>query len=112
VGHRRRDARRDHRPLPARVGTLGLVDLDLDLDIDSPGYVPWWPHPEVKLFNILVHVLTETNRHAGHADILREQLDGAIGTGAGRSNLHERDADFWANHRAKIEHAAKKADQS
>jgi Protein of unknown function (DUF664) len=81
-----------------------------DLDIDSPGYVPWWPRPEVKLFNILVHVLTETNRHAGHADILREQLDGAIGTGAGRSNLHERDADSWANHRAKIERAAKKAD--
>lgn len=25
------------------------------------------------------HVLTETNRHAGHADILREQLDGAVG---------------------------------
>ena len=29
----------------------------------------------MKLFNVLVHVLTETNRHAGHADILREQLD-------------------------------------
>jgi hypothetical protein len=84
----------------------------VDLDIDSSGCVPWWPRPEVKLFNILVHVLTETNRHAGHADILREQLDGVIGTGAERSNLHERDADFWANHRAKIERAAKKADQS
>jgi Protein of unknown function (DUF664) len=82
-----------------------------DLDIESPGYVPWWPRPEVKLFNILVHVLTETNRHAGHADILREQLDGAIGTAVGRQNLQQRDADFWANHRAKIEHAAKKADQ-
>jgi hypothetical protein len=34
----------------------------------------------VKLFNILVHVLTETCRHAGHADILREQLDGSTGT--------------------------------
>jgi hypothetical protein len=33
----------------------------------------------VKLFNILVHVLTETSRHAGHADILREQLDGSTG---------------------------------
>jgi len=63
-----------------------------------------------KLFSILVHVLTGTNRHADHADILREQLDGAIGTGAGRSNLHGRDTDSWANHRAKIEHAAKKAE--
>jgi hypothetical protein len=37
----------------------------------------------VKLFNVMVHVLTETNRHAGHADILREQLDGAVGAGPG-----------------------------
>ena len=33
------------------------------------------------LFNVLVHVLSETARHAGHADILREQLDGATGVG-------------------------------
>ncbi|MET8689225.1 DinB family protein [Streptomyces sp. NPDC004732] len=46
------------------------------LTLDSPGHVPWWPHPDVKLFNILVHLLTETSRHAGHADILREQLGG------------------------------------
>jgi hypothetical protein len=38
--------------------------------------VPWWPRPDVKLFNIMVHVLNDTTRHAGHADILREQLDG------------------------------------
>jgi len=31
---------------------------------------------------ILVHVLAGTNRHAGHADILREQLDGAVGMSA------------------------------
>jgi hypothetical protein len=28
---------------------------------------------------ILVHMIEETGRHAGHADILREQLDGATG---------------------------------
>ncbi len=28
---------------------------------------------------ILVHMIEETARHAGHADILREQLDGAVG---------------------------------
>ena len=82
------------------------------LDIDAPGHVPWWPRPDVKLFNILVHVLTETNRHAGHADILREQLDGAVGTEAGSAALHGRDANFWENHRAKIEQAAKAADPS
>jgi hypothetical protein len=51
------------------------------LAVDSPGFVPWWPRPEVMLFNVLVHVLTETARHAGHADILREQIDGATGVG-------------------------------
>ena len=80
------------------------------LDIDAPGRVPWWPRPDVKLFNIMVHVLTETNRHAGHADILREQLDGAVGAEAGSAALHGRDATFWDNHRAKIERAAKAAD--
>ena len=80
------------------------------LDIDAPGHVPWWPRPDVQLFNILVHVLTETNRHAGHADILREQLDGAVGTDAESTALHGRDATFWENHRAKVERAAKAAD--
>ena len=80
------------------------------LDIDAPGHVPWWPRPDVKLFNIMVHVLTETNRHAGHADILREQLDGAVGTEAGSTALHGRDTTFWENHRAKIERAARAAD--
>ncbi|WP_086661691.1 DinB family protein [Lentzea kentuckyensis] len=57
-------------------------DATIDaLAVDSPGYVPWWPRPDVLLFNVLVHLLTETARHAGHADILREQIDGATGVG-------------------------------
>ena len=60
------------------------ADSTIDtLAIDAPGYVPWWPRPNVKLFNVLVHIVSETNRHAGHADILREQLDGAVGTDPG-----------------------------
>lgn len=82
------------------------------LDIDAPGHVPWWPRPDVKLFNILVHVLTETNRHAGHADILREQLDGTVGTDAGSTALQERGPAFWDDHRAKVEQAAKAADRA
>ncbi len=78
------------------------------LGIDAPGHVPWWPRPNVKLFNVMVHVLTETNRHAGHADILREQLDGSVGTTAG-SSVH-RDPAFWEKLRTKIEQAAKDAD--
>ena len=70
------------------------------LAIDAPGRVPWWPRPDVKLFNVLVHMLTETSRHAGHADILREQLDGAP---------QGKDAAFWENRRATIERAARAA---
>jgi hypothetical protein len=54
-----------------------------ELSIDAPGHVPWWPRPEVKLFNCMVHVLCDTTRHAGHADILREGLDGRTGTAPG-----------------------------
>jgi hypothetical protein len=79
------------------------------LDIDAPGRVPWWPRPNVKLFNILVHLLTETSRHAGHADILREQLDGNTGTAAGYSNPQEHDTAYWEEKRAKIERAAQAA---
>jgi hypothetical protein len=79
------------------------------LGIDAPGHVPWWPRPDVKLFNIMVHVLNETNRHAGHADILREQLDGAVGTDAGSAAGPGRDAIFWENHCAEIERAARPA---
>ena len=87
------------------------ADATIDtLAIDAPGHVPWWPRPDVKLFNILVHILTETNRHAGHADILREQLDGAVGTDAHSTALPEYDAAYWENHRAKIEQAARAAD--
>jgi len=70
------------------------------LAIDAPGYVPWWPRPEVKLFNVLVHRLTETSRHAGHADILREQIDG-------QTSAPQRDAAFWAARRAEVERVAK-----
>jgi len=80
------------------------------VEIEAPGHVAWWPRPDVKLFNILVHVLNETNRHAGQADILREQLDGAVGTEAGSVALHGRDRAFWEVHRANIERAARAAD--
>jgi hypothetical protein len=79
------------------------------LDVDAPGLVSWWPRPDVKLFNILVHMLTETSRHAGHADILREQLDGAVGSDAKSTAEYRRDAAFWENYRAQIEQAAKAA---
>jgi hypothetical protein len=41
--------------------------------------VPFPPDPAVSLRWVMVHLVEETARHAGHADILREQLDGRTG---------------------------------
>jgi Protein of unknown function (DUF664) len=79
------------------------------LAIDAPGYVPWW-REEVKLFNIMVHVLSDVTRHAGHADILREQLDGAVGLLAQSKPGHGHDRAFWEARWAQIEQAARAAD--
>lgn len=77
--------------------------------LEDTGRVVWWGNAEVPLFNVLVHLLAETSRHAGHADILREQLDGAVGTDAEAMTEQQHDAAFWTERRAKIEAAAKAA---
>lgn len=76
------------------------------LDLDAPGQVSWWPRPEVTLHSVLVHVLVETARHAGHADVLREQVDGRIGTRAGDAGAVPDDDERWSSHREQIEAAA------
>ena len=60
-----------------------------DLPLDARGAVPWWPedHRDVSLARIIVHVISDTTRHAGHADILREGIDGAAGLFAGSTNM-------------------------
>ena len=78
------------------------------LDLDSTGRVAWWGDAEVPLFNVLVHVLAETS-HAGHADILREEADGAVGTDAEAMAADGHDAAFWARRREEIEAAARAA---
>ena len=66
------------------------------LDLDAPGHVPWWgERGEVTLHQVLVHVIAETHRHTGHADIIREQIDGAAGLRAGVDNLPDLDAGGW-----------------
>lgn len=64
-----------------------------DLPLQATGQVPWWAeeHRQVTLHQIIVHVIVDTARHAGHADILRESLDGSAGLTARNSNLPEQD---------------------
>ncbi|MFD0416656.1 DinB family protein [Streptomyces sp. NPDC127108] len=80
-----------------------------ELPLDAPGHVPWWPepYPNTNLFAILVHVLGETNRHAGHADILREGVDGR--TGVRPEHEQQIDEEARAGYRAKVEQAARSA---
>ena len=81
------------------------------LDIDAPGHVPWWPSDrnEVTLHQILVHVVAETNRHAGHADIVRELIDGTAGLQADDDNLRATDQAWWDNYRSRLERVAQEA---
>ncbi|MDQ0729694.1 hypothetical protein [Arthrobacter sp. B1I2] len=51
----------------------------------------------------------ERAHHLGHADILRELIDGSAGQRPGDSNLSRRSPQEWAAHRANIEAAAREA---
>jgi uncharacterized damage-inducible protein DinB len=81
------------------------------LPLDAPGHVPWWPaeRADVTLHQILVHLCVETARHAGHADILRELIDGQVGNGTADPNMPGRTPQERAAHRARIEAAARAA---
>ncbi|MCX6470018.1 MAG: DinB family protein [Corynebacteriales bacterium] len=61
--------------------------------LTTTGTVPWWP-PEkrdVTLGLVLVHMITETARHVGQMDILREEIDGAAGMYETNDNLSHAD---------------------
>ncbi len=88
------------------------VDATIEaLDLDAVGHVPWWTdeHSHPTLHTILVHMIAETNRHAGQADIVRELIDGAVGHRADNSNLPEEDDAWWVDYRARVEAAADQA---
>jgi uncharacterized protein DUF664 len=76
----------------SRADVVGLyrrawahADATIDaLALDSTGYVRHWREGRrnVTLHRILSHMVAETQRHAGHADIVRELIDeppGCIG---------------------------------
>ena len=79
------------------------------LPLDAPGVVPWWTNRDVTLHRILVHISVETHRHAGHADIVRELIDGRVGLRREGDNLPEGDAAWWEAHRARLESVAREA---
>jgi uncharacterized damage-inducible protein DinB len=81
------------------------------LALDAEGTVAWWPEERrrVTLHRVLIHVIAETNRHAGHADIVRELVDGSVGLRKDNSNVAPGDAAWWAEYRERLERAARQA---
>ena len=78
------------------------------LPLDAPGRVPWWADGgAVTLHRVLVHVIAETQRHAGHADVVRELVDGAAGLRAGGENLPAVDPAWWPAYRDRLEQVAR-----
>ena len=88
------------------------ADATIDtLALEATGRVPWWPdeRSEVTLHRILVHMIAETNRHAGHADIVRELIDGAVGLREDSDNMAPGTQAWWVAYRERLERAAREA---
>ena len=96
-----------HRAWAHSDTTIGALALD------ATGRVPWWPadRNEVTLHRILIHMIAETERHAGHADIVRELIDGAVGLRADNGNMAPGDRAWWESYRNRLERAAREAGQ-
>lgn len=80
------------------------------MPLDGIGRVPWWDEEDntVTLHLVLVHLTAEVNRHAGHADLVRELIDGTAGLRADNDNLFAGAGGFAELHE-RIERAARAA---
>jgi hypothetical protein len=81
------------------------------LSLDADGWVVWWPEEDNRptLHRVLAHVIAETQRHAGHADIVRELIDGAVGKHPDADDMVTGDQAWWENFRTRLENVAQQA---
>jgi len=81
------------------------------LPLDAVGHVAWWQSEsrEPTLHRVLTHVVAEVHRHAGHADLVRELIDGSVGLRAAAPNLPRRDEAWWEEYRDRLEDASRQA---
>lgn len=79
------------------------------LPLDTVGRIPGERGNDITLHRTLVHMIYETSRHAGHADVVRELIDGAVGQRVGGTNMAPGDASWWAEHRDRVQSAAEEA---
>jgi uncharacterized damage-inducible protein DinB len=104
------ESREDILGLYRRVRAHSDATIDA-LALDAVGHVPWWPQErnEVTLHKILIHMIAETERHAGQADIVRELIDGSAGLRADNDNMAPGDRAWWESYRARLEGVARAA---
>jgi uncharacterized damage-inducible protein DinB len=90
-----------------RVAAHADTTID-ELDLDDTGTVEWWGEDgkAVSLQWFLVHMIAETNRHAGHMDVVRELIDGAAGMRPGSTNMPSDDEGYWTAHRKRLQDTA------
>lgn len=75
-----------------------------ELALDAPGYVEWWPQQRrhTTFGHLLIRTVAETAQHGGHADIIREGVDGR----GGRDHDEMGDDRWWSEYVARIQAAA------
>jgi uncharacterized damage-inducible protein DinB len=71
----------DYEKVAQRTDELVASLPDLDLSHPLPN-APWFPPGETRSARrVFLHIIAETAQHAGHADIIRETLDGSKSMG-------------------------------
>ncbi len=80
-----------------------------ELPPDAAAHVPWWSPPDTTLHRLLVHMVAETARHAGHMDVLRESLDGQRGMLREVPNLSDVDDAWRRAHVARLRDIAERS---
>lgn len=79
------------------------------LPLDTVVEVPWWPpeRHQATLHHLVVRVIADTHAHAGHADILREMIDGSVGWRRDQDNLPSTEPNWWVEYRRRVEDNAR-----
>jgi hypothetical protein len=104
------ESRTDIVALYRRVWSHSDATIDA-LPLEAVGLPALWEPQsgEPTLHRVLTHVVAEVNRHAGHADLVRELIDGSVGLRADVSSLPRHDEAWWDDYRDRLEDASRQA---